>query len=159
MYITLESDYAVRIISCLALENRRLDAKTISDKTKVTVRFALKILRKLVAGGIVKSYKGTQGGYQLAGKPSEITLKDVIEAIEGTYSFSRCLDPDYECTRGMSGVCCYQRAFSEISYNVRKQLESYNFENMLKLQKSIDDGLTAAGAEESCKETVCPKGL
>ena len=152
MCLTLESDYAVRIIGCLAAENKRIDAKNISERTGVSLRFSLKILRKLVAGGIVTSYKGTQGGYQLARKPSEITLKDVIETIEGTYSFSRCLDPDYECTRGMSGICCYQRAFSEISYNVRKQLESYNFENMLKLQKSIDDGRDSASAEKSGEE-------
>ena len=62
MHITLESDYAVRIVSCLTTANKRLDAKTIAERTCVTLRFALKILRKLVAGGIVKSYKGTQGG-------------------------------------------------------------------------------------------------
>lgn len=131
MYITLESDYAVRITSCLAVHNKRLDAKTISEKSCVTLRFALKILRKLVAGGIVKSYKGAQGGYQLAKKPVEITLKDVIEAIEGTYNFSRCLYDDNLCSRGMSGSCCFQRAFGEITESVRKQLESYNFESLL----------------------------
>ena len=62
MHITLESDYAVRIVSCLSHQNKRLDAKTMSEKTCVTIRFALKILRKLVAGGIIKSFKGTQGG-------------------------------------------------------------------------------------------------
>lgn len=138
MYITLESDYAVRITSCLAVHNKRLDAKTISSSTGVTLRFALKILRKLVAGGIVNSYKGTQGGYQLARNPSDISLKDVIEAIEGTYNFSRCLDDSYECTRGMSGICCYQRAFGEISDIVRKKLEEYNFGDLLKLQEEID---------------------
>ena len=138
MYITMESDYAVRITSVLAAQNKRLDAKTISSSTSVTLRFALKILRKLVAGGIVHSYKGTQGGYQLARKPSQITLKDVIEAIEGTYHFSRCLDSDYNCTRNMSGICCYQRAFSEISDVVREKLEEYNFENLLRLQDEID---------------------
>ena len=58
MFITLESDYAVRIVACLAKENRRLDAKTISEMTCVTLRFALKILRKLVSAEIVKSFKG-----------------------------------------------------------------------------------------------------
>jgi len=60
MHITLEADYAVRIVACLANHNTRLDAKTISDKTCVSLRFALKILRKLVSSKIVKSFKGTQ---------------------------------------------------------------------------------------------------
>lgn len=132
MHITLESDYAVRIVSCLTEANKRMDAKTIAEKTCVTLRFALKILRKLVASGIVKSYKGTQGGYELAKTPSEITLRDVIETVEGTYCLSRCLQEDYSCTRGMSGNCKYQKVFSEISEAVRTKLSSYTFADLNK---------------------------
>ncbi len=128
MHITLESDYAVRIVSCLVKEKNRLDAKTISDKTNVTLRFALKILRKLVASGIVKSFKGTQGGYELAKMPNEISLKEVIETVEGTYCLSRCLHEDYPCSRGKSGTCCYQKAFNEISEIVQSKLSSYTFD-------------------------------
>lgn len=138
MHITLESDYAVRIIACLASENRRVDAKTISEITNVTLRFSLKILRKLVASGIVKSFKGTQGGYQLAKEPADITLKDVIETIEGTYNFNRCLDESFPCSRGKSGFCAYQKAFNSITIVVREQLEKYNFADILKEQAEID---------------------
>lgn len=140
MHITLETDYAVRIVSALCLADGRLEAKTISEIACVTQRFSLKILRKLVAAGIVKSYKGTQGGYQIAMKPSEITLKMVVEAIEGTYYFSRCLSPDGVCSRGMSGVCCYQRAFEEISDTVRSKLESYNFAELLANSNECAEG-------------------
>lgn len=127
MHITLESDYAVRIVACLATEAKRLDAKTIAEKTCVTLRFSLKILRKLVTAGIIKSFKGTFGGYELSKAPEEITLKDVIEAVEGTYMLSRCLDDNYLCTRGASGKCPYQNAFSEISRVVDIKLSEYNF--------------------------------
>ena len=93
MFITLEADYAVRIVSVLFREKDKMDAKTISNDACVTLRFALKILRKLVAADIVKSYKGTQGGYIINKDPAQLTLKDVLEAIEGTYYFSRCLSP------------------------------------------------------------------
>ena len=106
MQLTLEADYAVRIISVLCVENERTDAKTISEKATVSLRFALKILRKLVAAGLVDSFKGTQGGYKLKLDPAEINLRQVIEAIEGTYYFSRCLSPEGGCNRGMSGICC-----------------------------------------------------
>ena len=49
MFITLEADYAVRIVSVLCREKDKMDAKTISNDACVTLRFALKILRKLVA--------------------------------------------------------------------------------------------------------------
>ncbi|HAN44287.1 MAG TPA: Rrf2 family transcriptional regulator, partial [Ruminococcaceae bacterium] len=85
MNITLETDYAIRIVYCVAKQNKRVDAKTIAESSGVTLRFSLKILRKLVASGIIKSYKGTKGGYELAKDPGQISLKDVIETIEGPY--------------------------------------------------------------------------
>lgn len=131
MHITLETDYAVRIVSVLCLDGGRVEAKAISERAVVTLRFALKILRKLVSAGIVRSYKGTQGGYQINHSPKDINLKMVTEAIEGTYYFSRCLSPDGICSRGASGVCCYQKAFCEISEMVRRKLESYNFADLI----------------------------
>lgn len=128
MHITLEADYAVRIVSCLSKAEKRLDAKTISEQASVTQRFALKILRKLVANGLIKSFKGTQGGYELAKNPSEISLKDVIETVEGQYHFSRCLSEEYGCNRGMSGHCQFQRVFAQISEDVAKKLDSYTFD-------------------------------
>ncbi|MBQ8781151.1 MAG: Rrf2 family transcriptional regulator [Oscillospiraceae bacterium] len=128
MHITLEADYAVRIVGCLAQEKKRMDANALSGVTCVTLRFSLKILRKLVAAGIVKSYKGVQGGYELAKKPSEISLKDVIEAVEGRYTLSKCLSDSYECSRGMSGKCCFQRVFNEISVMVDEKLAEYTFD-------------------------------
>ncbi len=53
MHITLETDYAVRIVDCLAREQKRMGAQAIADETSVTLRFALKILRKLVGSGIL----------------------------------------------------------------------------------------------------------
>ena len=91
MHITLESDYAVRIIYCLAQNPLRMDAKKISDETGVTLRFSLKILRKLVSGGLVQSYKGTKGGYELAKPPKDISLADVIQTVEGKFALSRCV--------------------------------------------------------------------
>ena len=85
MHITQESDYAVRIVYCLAKCGTRRDARGISEEMCVTLRFSLKILGKLVSSGIVESYKGNRGGYELARPASEITLKDVIDAVEGPY--------------------------------------------------------------------------
>ncbi|MDE5860378.1 MAG: Rrf2 family transcriptional regulator [Oscillospiraceae bacterium] len=128
MHITLEADYAVRIVGCLARSGSRMDAKTISNETEVTLRFALKILRKLVASGIVKSFKGTQGGYELAKNSRDISLKDVIETVEGKYHLSRCLSSEYTCSREESGQCKVRCVFDKISAEVEKKLEEYTFD-------------------------------
>lgn len=130
MHITLEADYAVRIVECLSCAPQRMDAKTVAEQTGVSLRFSLKILHKLVAGGIVRSYKGARGGYELARPGEEITLREIIELVEGTYTFSRCLNPNHhQCGAAVcrSGSCRFQHAYDEISEMVRTKLDLVTF--------------------------------
>ena len=134
MHMTLETDYAVRIVSCLVTAGRRMDAKSIAEETSVTLRFSLKILRKLVAGGIIKSYKGTQGGYELAREPKEISLNDVIETVEGPFYISRCLGGDYQCGHNdtSSGCSCpFREVYDQISEDVSKRLKAVTGDMLL----------------------------
>ena len=130
MHLSLEADYAVRIVMFLASQGRRADANTISENTGVSLRFALKILRNLVGCGIAKSFKGTQGGYELNRPPEEITLCELIEAVEGRYVFSRCL-MGLECSKPNNPCCKVQQVFSEVSKLVRDKLSSVTVQDLL----------------------------
>ncbi len=132
MHITLESDYAIRIVLYLSQNRKRAEAKSIAEHTEVTLRFALKILRKLVAAGIIKSFKGTQGGYELNKAPADITLAEVIRTVEGTYYLSRCLDPEQGCNREQKDPYCkVQQEFARISVYVRDRLNGITFDQLL----------------------------
>jgi Rrf2 family protein len=125
MVMTLEADYAVRIVDALAQAQGKMDAKTISASTQVPLRFALKILRKLVADGIAESFKGAHGGYRLARAPESITLRQVIESVEGPYMLNRCQQDEYRCAH--TTCCRFQEIYDEISETVREKLDSYTF--------------------------------
>lgn len=133
MHITLETDYAIRIVDCLARSGGKMDASAISSATDVPQRFSLKILRKLVHRGIVKSYKGAQGGYELVDEPQNITLRRVVEAVEGEYNFSRCLSKDYHCSHNVCGTenkpcaCRFRTVYDKISVMVRNELDKVTF--------------------------------
>lgn len=131
MHITLESDYAIRIVTFLAQQGKRADAKFISENTEVSLRFALKILRKLVSGGIIRSYKGTTGGYELAREPEKISLAEVIGVIEGPYYLSRCLRPDGVCPRSGGHDCKVSRVFADISEDVHRKLTKATFDQLV----------------------------
>ena len=132
MNITLEADYAVKIVDCLAkVYPQRMDAASISQETGVTLRFSLKILSKLASSKIVRSFKGANGGYELSCHPSMITLKDVIETVEGPFIFSRCLAPGHVCStpsQCQKGDCRFQKVYDEISKEVRQRLSEVTFE-------------------------------
>lgn len=127
MHITLEADYAVRIVIFLAQRQSfgqlRVDANTISENTGVTLRFALKILRNLVGCGIAKSFKGTQGGYELNKDPDQITLRELLAAVEGEYAFSRCVYGG-DCSKPNHTSCKVHHVFCEVSELVKNKLDS-----------------------------------
>ena len=127
MFLNNETDYAIRIISCLAESTDRIDAAGISEKTGVTLRFTLKILYRLVQGGIVKSFKGNKGGYILALPADKITLLQVVEEIYGPLNLSRChTDGSCGCTHP-NGFCEYKDVFSDITQYMRKKLSEVTF--------------------------------
>ena len=123
MRITQEADYAMRIMCLLAqLESGELDltddsrsntetdtscendecrilgAAEITARTMVPPRFTLTILRKMVMSGLVESFKGKNGGYKLSKMPDTITMRDVIEVIDGPVAISRCIDDAHACS-------------------------------------------------------------
>lgn len=128
MHINLESDYAVRIVYCLARFGQKMDAQRIAEETGVSQRFTLKIMRKLVTAGLVTSFKGAHGGYMLSREPEEITLRQAIEAVEGPYRFSRCLDEHYDCNNPNSLQCPFHHIFGDITKMVIQRLDAITFD-------------------------------
>ena len=132
MHLTQETDYAMRIIYCLAKSGRRMDASSISEEMRISLRFSLKILGKLAGAGLVNSYKGMRGGYELARPADQITLKQVLDVIEGhAYAISRCLCEGEDCNRGMSGCCVFQNLWAQITSEVNQTLSGITFADML----------------------------
>ncbi|MGN1128590.1 MAG: RrF2 family transcriptional regulator [Candidatus Flemingiibacterium sp.] len=125
MRLTQEADYALRIVSTLARGGVTMDSRTVSVKACVPERFTVKILRKLVLGGIVASKKGSAGGYMLAVSPDEITMLSVVELIDEPISISRCLDREYECTKNNDKSCCvFHMIFAKLSSRLAEKLGS-----------------------------------
>ena len=127
MHITNECDYAIRIVVCIAESGERIGASAIAEQTDVPVRFALKILRNLAAAGLVRSFKGTRGGYEIGRDPSRISLYDIVRVGEGEYVFSRCLDSE-ECSCSShncrSASCKSKKVFEEITAMVIEKLKN-----------------------------------
>lgn len=128
MFLNNETDYAIRIVACLAKHNDRLDAAAISEKTGVTQRFSLKILNRLVKGNIVKSFKGAKGGYTLSKKPEDITLLEIVELMCGPLNFSRCQGEEGICTHPM-GFCYFRDTFDEVSEFLQQRFRLATFKS------------------------------
>jgi Rrf2 family protein len=84
MRVSAKADYAVRAaVELAAAESPPVKGEAISQAQDIPLKFLENILGELRHAGIVRSQRGTEGGYWLARPPQEITLADVIRAVEG----------------------------------------------------------------------------
>ena len=133
MRITQEADYAIRIVVFLALRDGLADANSIADNAGITQRFALKILRKLSLGDLVASQKGAGGGYRLSKSAEDITLKDIIELIDGEIAISKCLAHDHVCSKQGENkkACKIHRIFDAINRELIVNLDSVTIASVI----------------------------
>lgn len=132
MRITHEADYAIRVAHCLACSNDKISAKQISESTGVTLRFALKILRKLIQADIVKSFKGVSGGYMLNRSPADVSFGEIIEAIDGRIAINHCLTGEFECTRvAQKKQCDFRKVFVAVNKQLRDELYSITLDRFI----------------------------
>ena len=127
MRITQEADYAIRICIVLDLIGEKTGATEIAEKACITQGFALKILRKLTGAGIVRSYKGAYGGYELARDAKTLTALEIIEAIDGKVYINKCLSCDEYCSRNkIKSDCKMHIAFGAINKKLVDNLSRIN---------------------------------
>ena len=139
MRITLEADYALRMVCELAKNKKITDAKQLSELTAVPQRFSLKILRKLSLGGIVSSHKGANGGYMLAGNAKAISMKNIIELIDGPIAISRCMSEATPCSiKGEKKLeCTFHNIFTIISEDVAMKLAKISIDDLISDEVSV----------------------
>ena len=126
MRITHEADYAVRIVYTLMQSGETtVAASKLAEGSGVTLRFTLKILRKLAGSGIVTAQKGANGGYALAMEPADISLGLIIESIDGPFELNHCLSDDFDCTRVKDkNFCQFHHIFNSLTAKLKEELYS-----------------------------------
>lgn len=131
--LTREADGALRIVWLLGKTDAVTDAGSIAESVAVSPKFTLKILRQLLQGGVVRAVRGKRGGYALAMQPSDITVRRIVEMIDGPIAINRCQAEDFFCSRmGYDkGSCKFHCLFAAVSARLARDLEAVTLEMML----------------------------
>lgn len=139
MQLNQATDYSFRVVLYLATlpPGEIVTAKTLSEHEKIPMRYLLKTIRSLVTAGILNSRCGADGGYFLAKKPEDITLLEVIEALEGPIIINRCLGDSKYCSKNSGKTCAIHHALEDIQVNLVKQFKSQNFAQLVQNQRVI----------------------
>ncbi|KTG17744.1 MULTISPECIES: SUF system Fe-S cluster assembly regulator [unclassified Guyparkeria] len=128
------SDYAIVLLTALAGDPRdepsaqRANARALAKRTGINMPTVGKLLKLLNGEGIVQSRQGRSGGYFLARPAAEITLAEIIEAIDGPIAMTDCFRPDHDCA--MQGDCAVRPHWEAINRGVHALLDATTLAEM-----------------------------
>ena len=100
--LSKKADYALMAMKHLAVRGDRgsqlsSSAREIAELYDIPIELMAKVLQRLVRRGLLASTQGTRGGYQLARLPSQISVADVIQAIDGPVTVTACSSEEAQC--------------------------------------------------------------
>jgi Rrf2 family protein len=108
--LTRRGDYAVRAMLALARpEAHQLTAGALADATAIPAGYVPQVMGDLVRAGLVANRRGRSGGYRLARPAGEVSLLDIVEAVEGDGRRRTCVLRGGPCRR--EGACDVHDAF------------------------------------------------
>lgn len=130
MELTRKGEYAIRGIIYLARQQTGKISliSEIAEEVGAPQTFLAKIFQDFAKQGIVNSYRGTGGGFTLGRPASMITLRDVVEAVEGPIIPNRCLIGEGGCELG--GNCQVHPVWRQVQSRIVEVLEGVTFEEL-----------------------------
>jgi Rrf2 family transcriptional regulator, cysteine metabolism repressor len=102
----------------------------VARREGISAKYLEQLITPLRTAGLVRSVRGSKGGYSLARPPSEIHLKDVVESLEGSLSLVECLRDPRHCQR--SSLCVTRDIWNEVSQAITRVFDSITLEEMLR---------------------------
>ena len=131
MQITRQADYAVRAVLYLAQlgPERRAATSQIAEDQQIPPSFLAKIVSQLSVAGLLQTSRGARGGVSLARPPEEISLLEVVEAIDGPILLNECVSPNGVCTFG--NACPMRPVWCDAQSELVERLNKTTFDTFL----------------------------
>jgi Rrf2 family protein len=138
MQITRQADYAVRAMVYLAQlgPGHRAATSQIAKEKQIPPSFLAKIVSQLSVAGLLQTSRGARGGVSLAKSPEEISLLDVVEAIDGPILLNECVGDGSACVFGDD--CLMKPVWCDAQKELVERLRLVNFAQFSEIKLSTN---------------------
>jgi Rrf2 family protein len=135
MKLSTKGRYGARLMLDLALHYGEgpVLLKGVAERQEISEKYLGHLIPPLKTAGLINSSRGAHGGYLLAKSPGEITLGEVIRAVEGSLALVECVAAPNVCHR--VGFCVTRDIWGEIGERMMEVLDSTNLQDMVDRQK------------------------
>jgi Rrf2 family protein len=131
MQITRQADYAVRAVLHLTKmgNTERAATSTVAKEQHIPPSFLAKIISQLSIAGLLHTSRGARGGVMLARDPKDITLLEVVEAIDGPIQLNECVGSEGTCT--FDENCPIKPVWCNAQEELVNRLKNTNFADLM----------------------------
>jgi Rrf2 family protein len=131
MKLSTRVRYAVRAVIDLGVhsQGKLVLLKDIAKRQEVSIKYLENIFASLRNAGIVKGIRGAKGGYTLTRNPAEITIYDIVFAMQGFISPIGCADNSCACSR--AETCDSRPIWVEVTNAITGVLKGYNLADLI----------------------------
>ena len=135
MKLSTRGRYGVRLMLDLALHYGEgpIFLKDIAERQGISGKYLWQLINPLKAMGLISSQRGAHGGYILGKAPESISVKEILQILEGSLCLVDCVDNPALCERSLS--CISRDIWGEASKNMQQTLEDTTLAAMVERQK------------------------
>jgi Rrf2 family protein len=132
MQITRQADYAIRAVRYLAKNSSedRISTAKVAKEMKIPASFLAKIISQLSIAGLLHTSRGARGGVSLAREARDISILDVVEAIDGPILLNECVGSNKPCN--FEEDCLVHPIWLEVQQSLVKRLKETRFDVLYK---------------------------
>ena len=127
--VTKLTDYATLVMTVLAAApDAVLSAAELAERAGIELPTAAKVLKPLAQAGLVEGFRGANGGYRLARDPHEVSLADIVEAMEGPLAMTECSIHEGQC--GIEDSCGVRGNWQRVNTVIAQALREVSLHAM-----------------------------
>ncbi len=126
MKLSTKGRYGLRAVIDLAryAKEEPVSLAAVAERQNISISYLEQLIAKLKKAGIVKSTRGAQGGYTLAKAPEEISVGDILRALEGNLNPVDCVEANGDTTCAASDFCVTKYVWKRISDSINETVDA-----------------------------------
>lgn len=140
MKISTKGRYGVRFMLDLAIHGQEsaVTLKAVARRQQISEKYLWQVVTRLKSAGLIAATVGAGGGYTLARDPGKVTLKDILEPLEGDCALVKCTRRASVC--GRSAACVAREIWQEVSRALTRAMEKITLQTMMEKYEAKQAG-------------------
>ncbi len=136
MLLTKASEYALLSLIIISQKETPQDVESLSKELDISKSFLAKILQSFAKNGILKSFKGTKGGFLLNISPNDLSVKKIIECAEKKQAkVFECSLPESKCPSGKETFCKILPILNRLQLKIDNFLDKITLKDLIEQQR------------------------